>query len=72
MNRMQALAKVFGKKIGEEFYVKEYTNKTIKVRFTDKSCEFYNEDRESWLGSQAVLVWLLDGSLEIVGSGKDD
>ena len=66
MNRMQALAKVFGKKIGEEFYVKGYTNKIIKVRFTDKSCEFYNEDRELWLSSQAILVWLLDGSLEIV------
>jgi hypothetical protein len=62
-NKMAEVAKLFGKKLGEEFKVKLTTGEVILCRFSEKRLWYWQRD---WFISDKVLVQLIVGEAVIV------
>jgi hypothetical protein len=64
-NKMAEVAKMFGKKLGEEFGIKREIV-TNKARFTKDGLEFYDFLSDQWIGFNKPLQELLTGTAVIV------
>lgn len=66
-NKMKQVAKMFGKKLGEEFCLKAGCGNIELVRFCEKGMEYYSVPLCRWKPSERILILLLTGEAEIVG-----
>lgn len=69
-NKMEQVAAMFGKELGEEFTVKHMSiiNMSIinKVKLTDDGLEVYDSFLDNWIISSDLLEGVLTGQLVIV------
>jgi hypothetical protein len=61
-NKMEAVARLFNKKLGEEFKVKLTTGEVILCRFSEKRLWYWQHD---WFIDDKVLVQLIAGEAVI-------
>lgn len=64
-NKMQQVAAMFGKQLGEEFKMKSSTGRVWIVKFTSNGLRHCHNDRK-WLSANDYLNDLLTGVAEIV------
>lgn len=64
-NKMEAVAQLFGKKLGEEFLIKDYHNAKLPYVFTEKGL-FYVKGGKKDLNDRFCLLKLLTGEAVIV------
>ena len=68
MNRMADVARLFNKKLGEEFKVKTKYRDVEKYRFTTKGVVYYDDMLQGWskYPVSSILQLLLTGEAVIV------
>lgn len=64
-NKMETVAKLFGKKLGEEFKIKLFTGRVWIAKFTSNGLKHCHNDSE-WLRANDYLNDLLTGRAVIV------
>lgn len=64
-NKMAEVAKLFGKKFGEEFRLKVGHGNVELIRFCEKGVEYYSVVLCRWKPSERMLILLLTGEAEI-------
>lgn len=69
-NKMAEVAKMFGKKLGEEFRLKAGCGNIELVRFCEKGMEYYSVVLCGWKPSERMLLLLLTGEAEIAEDEK--
>lgn len=67
-NKMEAVAKLFGKKLGEKFAARYGVIQTCQ--FTLNGLELYDSYIKEWVEEEFWLKYLLTGEAEIVGDEK--
>lgn len=65
MNKMEQVAALFGKKLGEEFEVK-YETKTKTWKFDERGLLYYDNKEHEWRKNYAYLDFLIRGKAVIV------
>lgn len=69
-NKMEQVAALFGRKLGEEFKMKVFTGRVWIAKFTSKGLKHCHNDSE-WLRANDYLNDLLTGEAEIVDAKHD-
>lgn len=66
-NKMQQVAAMFGKKLGEEFEIVTPSGRIRKVKFTaDRGSLYYDRIENEWCKNYALLEWMLRGKAVII------
>ena len=66
-NKMEQVAAMFGKKLGEEFIVDEKEGrKNLICKITEKGLFFYHDSYEAWWQDSGLLSELITGRAVIV------
>ncbi|BAL83541.1 hypothetical protein SELR_18330 [Selenomonas ruminantium subsp. lactilytica TAM6421] len=65
-NKMEGIAALFGKRLGEEFKVYHKCRETLKCKITDNGLSFYYDAYGRWWEDSGLLIELLKGEAVIV------
>ena len=65
-NKMEVVAKLFGKELGEEFVVNDEYRKKMICKITERGLFFYHGSYEAWWQDSGLLSELITGEAVIV------
>ena len=72
-NKMEIIAALFGKKLGEEFKVdEEECRKNLICKITERGLFFYHDSYEAWWQDSGLLSELITGEAVIIDEKTDD
>jgi hypothetical protein len=70
-NRMAEVAKMFGKKMGEEFTVR-YEDKVKTWKFDERGLLYHNAKENEWRKNYGYLDFLIRGKAVIIDEAQGD
>ena len=69
-NKMEEVAKLFGKQLGEEFIVNDEYRKKMICKITERGLFFYHGSYEAWWQDSGLLSELITGEAVIVNEDR--